>query len=244
MSRWFSARWLGARGQEVRAGARPCPVAIPVSEGRPTLHPAAGGEFPISCGSADAPAWRVFVGAAGKSATPGAPPRSPKSSLSTRPWTTSTTLMAGVRPEVRAVLLDAATPRRARSRRRSRALKGLTCVHIMAHGAPGRVMFSAGAWSTGSLEWDARELAAIGGALGRRGRAPADWSCDTAAGATGSAFVEALARTTGAAVAAAQRGRVGAADKGGSWDLDARAGQPAEPPLSQARPSQRLRECW
>jgi hypothetical protein len=139
-------------------------------------------------------------------------------------------VMAGVRPEVRAVLLDAATPAARQIAAALEGAQGLTCVHIMAHGAPGRVMFSAGAWSTGSLEWDARELAAIGGALGAEGDLRL-WSCDTAAGATGAAFVEALARTTGVAVAASDA-RVGAADKGGSWDLAARAGRPAKAPLT------------
>src|SRR5262249_13521765 len=49
------------------------------------------------------------------------------------------------------------------------------------------------------------------------------WSCETARGRRGAAFVEALARTTGAPLAASTQ-RVGAAARGGQWQLDARLG--------------------
>ncbi len=70
-----------------------------------------------------------------------------------------------------------------------------------------------------TLEDEAEDLAAIGRALAVDGELRL-WSCDTAAGAVGAAFIEALAQATGADVAAAT-GRVGAAALGGTWDLAA-----------------------
>jgi hypothetical protein len=56
------------------------------------------------------------------------------------------------------------------------------------------------------------------------------WSCDAAAGAAGTAFIEVLARATRANVAAAA-GRIGAAASGGNWELTAPS---ARPPLTAA----------
>ena len=106
------------------------------------------------------------------------------------------------------------------------ALEGfrdLDAVHIIAHGAPGRVSFSAGEWSLATLQDEAENLAAIGHALAADGELRL-WSCDTAAGAQGAVFVDALARATNAVVAAAI-GRIGASAKGGCWNLTVRAGR-------------------
>ena len=85
------------------------------------------------------------------------------------------TLLAGVRPEVTAKVLDPARP----ARQIARSLKGLrdlNAVHIIAHGAPGRVTFSAEEWSAKSLAGQADDLAAIGRALGDAGGLRL-WSC-------------------------------------------------------------------
>src|SRR5205823_4765109 len=74
-------------------------------------------------------------------------------------------------------------------------------------------------------------LAAIGQALGDNGDLLL-WSCQSGQGGRGAAFVDALAGATGAGVAAAG-GLVGAASRGGRWELDTRhpAAQ-ALPPLT------------
>jgi hypothetical protein len=67
----------------------------------------------------------------------------------------------------------------------------------------------------------AAELADVGRTL--RDGAFQLWSCETGQGERGAAFVDALARATGARVAAAT-GLIGSAAKGGCWQLDAQAG--------------------
>src|SRR5262249_52142304 len=108
----------------------------------------------------------------------------------------------------------------------------LNAVHIIAHGAPGRICFAAGEWSAATLASEAKYLAAVGRALAVGGQLRL-WSCASAAGSLGSIFVEAIARATGADVAAST-GRVGTSDRGGSWELDAPWSQVAVlPPLSE-----------
>jgi Domain of unknown function (DUF4347) len=68
---------------------------------------------------------------------------------------------------------------------------------VIAHGSPGRVSFAAGDWSADTVDQEADDLAAIGRALAASGDLRL-WSCDTAAGVAGTAFVEHLAQATGA----------------------------------------------
>ena len=79
------------------------------------------------------------------------------------------TFLAELRPGVEAVLLDAARPA---AQQMAEALVGrrdLAAVHIIAHGAPGRVGFAAGEWSLETLARDAGDLAAIGRVLAEDG---------------------------------------------------------------------------
>ena len=113
------------------------------------------------------------------------------------------------------------------------AAHGLRSVHIMAHGAPGRVSFAAGDWSSETLEDSAGDFAAIGRALDADGDLNL-WSCLAGAGAEGADFIADLARATGADIAAADR-LVGAAALGGGWELEARSHRAvARPPLTGA----------
>jgi collagen type VII alpha len=60
------------------------------------------------------------------------------------------TILGNLRPEVHAIMLDARWPA---ARQIAAALEGrsaLDAVHVIAHGAPGRVNFAAGEWSAGS----------------------------------------------------------------------------------------------
>ncbi|SFP87573.1 protein of unknown function [Mesorhizobium sp. NFR06] len=136
------------------------------------------------------------------------------------------TILRNLRPEVEAIVLDAERPA---ARQMARALEGrdgLDAVHVIAHGAPGRVSFAAGEWSARTLEDEGDDLASIGQALGGSGELLL-WSCNTGAGAAGTNFVDALARETGAPVAAADY-LVGSSALGGDWKLNVRTRKAAE----------------
>ena len=142
------------------------------------------------------------------------------------------TILANLRPEVEAIQLDAKRPA---ARQMAQALEGrdgLDAVHVIAHGAAGRVSFAAGEWSTETLDDDGVELAAIGQALGGFGELLL-WSCNAGAGAAGTNFIDALSRATGAPIAAAND-RVGSPALGGRWELNIRTGDAAaRPPLTE-----------
>ena len=143
------------------------------------------------------------------------------------------TILNGLRPGVEAIVLDPATPAVRQIAATLAGRHGLSAVHIIAHGAPGRVNFASGDWSATTLEDEAENFAAIGRALAVDGELRL-WSCDTGAGAAGAAFIEGLAEATGADVAAST-GRIGAAALGGTWDLAAFAHRtPDRPPLTAA----------
>jgi hypothetical protein len=140
-------------------------------------------------------------------------------------------MLSNLRPEVETIVLDAV---RSVSRQIAAALgdrQGLGAVHIVAHGAAGKVMFVAGEWSAATLREENEELAAIGHALESDGELRL-WSCETGLGPAGAQFLEALAETTGANVTATTS-PVGAAALGGSWELATRArGVAPQPPLT------------
>ena len=127
-------------------------------------------------------------------------------------------LLAGLRPDVEPIVLTASARATAQI---ATALKGrddLHAIHIIAHGSAGEVRFGAGVLSRETLHDHAADLAEIGRALGRDGQLSL-WSCETGQGKRGAAFVDALARATGADVAATV-GLVGSAERGGRWELD------------------------
>jgi uncharacterized protein YbcV (DUF1398 family) len=107
---------------------------------------------------------------------------------------------------------------------------GYDALHIVCHGAPGRLMLGARILDAAALAEPAvlDALAAIGGCLSPGG-AVLLYACDVARGAAGADFVAALSRALGAPVAAAT-GVVGAPALGASWDLDvATAALPVAP---------------
>jgi hypothetical protein len=143
------------------------------------------------------------------------------------------TILSGLRPEVEAIVLDSYGPA---ARQMAAALRGrrdLDAVHIIAHGAPGRVIFTSGEWSSSTILSYSGDLAAIGRALREEGELRL-WSCDVAIGAAGATFIEALTEVAGAYVAAADR-RVGSPALGGTWKLKGRPQQAiSRPPLNAA----------
>src|SRR3954452_8279703 len=143
------------------------------------------------------------------------------------------TLLRSLRGEVRAIILDPVGDPVRQMADALAEVSGLRAVHIIAHGAPGEIGFSAGALSLDTLVEHDKDLARIGAALADSGELLV-WSCQTGQGARGERFVESLCWATGAPVAAAT-GVVGAAGIGGSWELDARLGITiAPPPLTAA----------
>ncbi len=140
-------------------------------------------------------------------------------------------LLRELRPGVEAILLRRNVPA---ARQIAMAVAGrsdVAAIHVLAHGAPGRVSFSAGEWTAASLAADVEDLGAIGRALLPGGELCL-WSCRAGAGSVGKAFVASLAEATGAAIAAAE-GLVGAAADGGSWELACSAAA-SRPPLTAA----------
>src|SRR5262249_42700772 len=111
------------------------------------------------------------------------------------------TILGNLRLGVEAIVLDTTWPV---SRQMAAALKnrqGFSVVHIVAHGAPGRLNFSGGEWSLQTLEEEAGDFAAIRQALSERSDLRV-WSCDTGAGTKGRVFVERLACAINAPIAA------------------------------------------
>ena len=127
-----------------------------------------------------------------------------------------------MRSDVEPILLSADAPAPRQIAEAVKHRTGLTAIHLIAHGAPGQVNCGARPLASETLEDDGEDLAAIGKALGSKGSLLL-WSCQTAAGERGTAFVDALARATGVEVSAAA-GLVGAVALGGQWELDARGG--------------------
>ncbi|MDP2902113.1 MAG: DUF4347 domain-containing protein [Methylovulum sp.] len=132
------------------------------------------------------------------------------------------TLLAGMRPDVDAVLLTNAESAITQIARTVQGREALAAIHIIAHGRAGEVSFAAGALSVETLPDHSTELAEIGQTLCESGDMLL-WSCHTGAGERGGFFITALAKGLGTAVAAATDW-VGAAALGGCWALDKQIG--------------------
>jgi len=128
------------------------------------------------------------------------------------------TLLAGIRPDVEPILPANDEPA---PRQMARAVQGregqLDAIHVIAHGRPGEVSFSAGALTLETIDQYAADLAAAGAAVGSHGDLRL-WSCAVADGELGAAFIDAVARASNMYVTAAA-GPVGATMHGGSWEL-------------------------
>jgi hypothetical protein len=94
-------------------------------------------------------------------------------------------------------------------------------VHVISHGAEGKVFLGTATLDATTVESRAEDLATIGGALTDSGDLLL-YGCSVASG-SGRAFADALARATGADVAASTD-RTGAGALGGDWDLEYAAG--------------------
>jgi len=105
----------------------------------------------------------------------------------------------------------------------------LDSIQIVSHGSAGAMLLGSAAVDTRSLATRASALAEIGRALSPGGDLLL-YGCDVAKGNEGQAFVDALARLTGADVAASTDA-TGAASHGGNWTLEASSGTIEAPSL-------------
>ena len=110
------------------------------------------------------------------------------------------TLLAGIRPDVEPILLSNDEPAPRQMARAVKGRAGLEAIHVIAHGRPGEVSFGAGALSLDNVDEYAAELSEVGLILGDG--AFQLWTCESGQGKRGVAFVDALARASGAQVSA------------------------------------------
>ena len=135
-------------------------------------------------------------------------------------------LLSGLRAGVEAIVLSKVEQAIPHIERILSDRKDLGAIHLIAHGRPGEVSFAAGALSLETIKGETAALSKIGAALAADGSLLI-WACQSGAGETGAAFVDALSAGTGARVAAAT-GIVGSQTEGGTWLLD--RGVAAYPP--------------
>src|SRR5262249_43471649 len=128
------------------------------------------------------------------------------------------TLATDLPAHARLIVLDVPHDGVAAIARAAAEMPALAAIHIVSHGEPGAIALGRARLSSASLDHHADALARIGAAL-RAGGDLLLYGCDVARGEAGRAFVETLAAMTGANVAAASH-PVGAANLGGSWQLD------------------------
>src|SRR5438552_1858770 len=112
------------------------------------------------------------------------------------------TLLQGLRSEITAVVLGAERSAVAQIADHLAGCRGLSAIHIIAHGAPGEIGFTAGRLSLATISGCADDLARIGDALDSQGELLL-WSCETGQRPEGERFVAALEDATGAYIAAA-----------------------------------------
>ncbi|WP_271597220.1 Ig-like domain-containing protein, partial [Bradyrhizobium sp. CCBAU 45384] len=134
-------------------------------------------------------------------------------------------LLAGMRPDVDAIVLSNEEPALGQMARVLKGRGGLQAIHIIAHGKPGEVSFTGGTLTKEGVQASGRDLAQIGLTLAPDGQI-ALWACHVASeeAQTGD-LVTSLAAACGARVAATS-GKVGHASKGGIWHLDSAAPSP------------------
>ncbi|WP_186467468.1 Ig-like domain-containing protein, partial [Bradyrhizobium stylosanthis] len=131
------------------------------------------------------------------------------------------TLLAGMRPDVEAVLLNDHEPA---PRQMARAVQEreeqFDAIHVIAHGRPGEVSFSSGALTEAMIASHEVDLRSMGGAVDVNGIGLVLWTCETGQGEKGSNFVGRLADAIHVPVSTST-GLIGSAERGGRWVLEA-----------------------
>ena len=80
------------------------------------------------------------------------------------------TFLAGLRPDVEAIVLHRASSAIAQMAKALKGRTGLDVIHIVAHGRPGEVSFTAGALSLENIDQHAEDLRSIGRVIGEHDR--------------------------------------------------------------------------
>jgi Tol biopolymer transport system component len=141
-------------------------------------------------------------------------------------------LMAGVKPGLEVVLLDDNFDGIAQITQAMSGRRGLSSLHIVAHGEAGKLWLGKGFVDSSTLEHESDLLQSWAAAL-----APdADillYGCNVAAGKTGRQFVQRFSQLTGADVAASSN-LTGSAALGGDWELEVKIGLVEAPIAFQA----------
>ncbi|QIZ72473.1 DUF4347 domain-containing protein [Oxynema aestuarii AP17] len=131
-------------------------------------------------------------------------------------------LLAGIDPEARAVVLDSERDGIAQISEILVRESEVSALHIVAHGEVGRVRLGNSELTHATLENYGAQLQQWADALSDR----ADllfYGCNLAAGETGSAFLQELAKLTGADIAASDD-VTGSLFRGGDWELEVNTG--------------------
>jgi hypothetical protein len=132
---------------------------------------------------------------------------------------------------IEVVTLDAGAGALTQMARWAAMHNGYDAIHLLSHGAASTLVLGAEQLTGAALSDGAvrANLAALGRALNADGDLLL-YGCNVAAGAQGSAFLDALAQVTGADVAASVDA-TGAATLGGNWALEAQRGRIETPAL-------------
>jgi len=134
-------------------------------------------------------------------------------------------LAAGVKPGEEVVILDANTDgvQQIANWLASHNEHDVDAIHIVSHGEDGTVRLGSTILATNDVNQFAQPLAQIGAAL-KAGGDILFYGCDVGQGAAGDMFMVEMSMATGGAHIAAASHLVGAADQGGSWDLNVQLG--------------------
>ncbi|MDO9309450.1 MAG: DUF4347 domain-containing protein, partial [Deltaproteobacteria bacterium] len=134
-------------------------------------------------------------------------------------------LADGVRPGVDIVRLDAGRDGVNQISEILADRRDLQAIHLISHGAPGKVFLGSGVLSAESLEKYDRQMKVIANSLGRDGEI-LFYGCDIAKGASGSSFVQKIAAFTRGNISASSD-VTGSALLGGNWVLEESCGTSA-----------------
>jgi uncharacterized protein DUF4347 len=97
------------------------------------------------------------------------------------------TLLKGIRLDVEPILLTAEEPAPRQMARAVKGREGLEAIHVIAHGRPGEVTFSAGALTEETIVIYANDLATVGSAVAPDGQLSL-WACSVADDVRGTNF--------------------------------------------------------
>ncbi|CAO3441367.1 hypothetical protein [Azospirillum endophyticum] len=139
------------------------------------------------------------------------------------------TLVAGVKAGVEVVLLDSTKDGLSQMAQWAETHSGYDAIHVVSHGAEGRVDLGTLTLDIATTTTRAGDLARVGTALTQDGDLLL-YGCDVATG-VGQGFIESVARVTGADVAASTD-PTGAASLGGNWTLERTVGTVEQSALS------------